>query len=444
MCGRIRGNIVNIYGSLANRGIVYYASVIMPHFQLSQSLEEYEAALKQLELGAVTSVTLLEVLTARDRVEAARTDPDQSITSTQLLHLSNLDQHLQEQAESLSKGVDFARLRSSVSPSETAWWWNLDQLNFPYLSAQHVWLWKSLSILTWTANLGLLLNIAGRFLTGGPSVGGAIAIALPSILALLQAKNGLTDSGLEGFKQFLKKLGVPKRTQEKAQFISTLGLFIFLLGFWLLLPTISDWYNQRGLKDYQKGKLGSATQNYQRAIALNSDNVEAHYNLGKLYEDLQEFDSARREYLFAVQRELPEAYNNLARLNIQDKKYPQAAALLQKGLQKAQNAKPEVKYSLFKNLGWVRFEQKRDTEAQNALQAAIGIASNQDVANYIKNPGSAHCLMAQVLERSKQPGALTQWQQCQKLGNSLNPDEDTWLHLAQGKLTSARKKAPKP
>jgi hypothetical protein len=181
----------------------------MPNCQLSQCLEEYEVALEQIEPGAVPPVAnerLFEVLIARNRVEAARTDPDQNITSAQLLHLFSLDQQLQKRAELLSKGVDFAKLRSSVSPSETAWWWNLDQLNFPYLSTQRTWLWKSLSILTWTVSLGLLLNIAGRFLTGGPGVGGAIAIALPSILALLQAKNGLTDSGLEGFKQFLKKL----------------------------------------------------------------------------------------------------------------------------------------------------------------------------------------------------------------------------------------------
>lgn len=419
----------------------------MPQCPLSQRLEDYKAALERLQPGADVPITpelLLEALTARDRVEAARTDPDQTITSEQVLQLSGLDQQLQQRAEGLSRVVDLAKLRSSVSPSETAWWWQLDQLNFPYLSPQLTWLWKGGSLLIWTANLGLLLNIVSRFLAGGPGVGGAAAIALPSILALLQAKNGLTDSGLVGLKRLLTKLGVSKRAQEQAQFISTLGLFGFLLVFWILLPAISDWYNQRGLKDYQARQLGSATQNYQRAIALNPDNVEAHFNLGNLYEDLQEFDSARKEYLFAVQRQLPEAYNNLARLNIQDKKYPQAAALLQQGLQNAQDASPEVKYSLFKNLGWVRFEQKRDLEAQNALQVAIGIASNPDVEKYIASPGSAYCLMAQVLERRKQPGALTQWQQCQKLGTRLNPDEDTWLHLAQEKLNPVKKTPPKP
>ena len=192
--------------------------------------------------------------------------------------------------------------------------------------------------------------------------------------------------------------------------------------------------------------MGTAEQNYLRAIALNPDNVDAHYNLGNLYEDLQEFDKARTEYLIAVKGDVPEAYNNLARLFIQKKEYPQAVALLNQGLLQAgkQDSFPEVKYNLFKNLGWARFQQGRDIEAQQALQVATGIASNPEVAQYIRNPGSAHCLLAQVLQRQKQPSAIEQWQQCCQLGSTLNPDEDTWLHLAHKKLQEAGKSCEQP
>ncbi|MHC5730826.1 MAG: hypothetical protein ACYTXY_43335, partial [Nostoc sp.] len=114
-------------------------------------------------------------------------------------------------------------------------------------------------------------------------------------------------------------------------------------------------------------------------------------------------------------------------------------ALLQNGLVKAneQNSSPEVRYSLFKNLGWVRFEQGRYEEAQKTLQAAIGIANNPEVAKYIQNTGAAHCILAQVMERQKQPTALEQWQKCCEQGSTLNADEDAWLHLAQQKLKKA-------
>ncbi|NEO67181.1 MAG: tetratricopeptide repeat protein [Moorea sp. SIO4G2] len=151
---------------------------------------------------------------------------------------------------------------------------------------------------------------------------------------------------------------------------------------------------------------------------------------------MQQFDKARTEYLLAVKGDVPEAYNNLARLLIKKKEYPQAVALLNQGILQAskQDSFPDVKYSLFKNLGWARFQQGRDTEAEQALKAATGIASNPDVAKYIKNQGSAHCLLAQVLQRQKNPEAIQQWQQCCQLGSTLNPDEDTWLHLAHKNL----------
>ncbi|NEQ81722.1 MAG: tetratricopeptide repeat protein [Moorea sp. SIO2I5] len=223
---------------------------------------------------------------------------------------------------------------------------------------------------------------------------------------------------------------------------------MLLLGFRFASPLISQAYNDRGKKNHDHRELGTAEKNYLRAIALNPDNVDAHYNLGNLYEDLQQFDKARTEYLLAVKGDMPEAYNNLARLLIKKKEYPQAVALLKRGILQAskQDSFPEVKYNLFKNLGWARFHQgpDRDTEAEHALKAAIGIASNPDVAKYLRNQGSAHCLLAQVLQRQKKPGAIQQWQQCCQLGSTLNPDEDTWLNLAHKTLKKAAKSCQQP
>lgn len=136
----------------------------------------------------------------------------------------------------------------------------------------------------------------------------------------------------------------------------------------------------------------------------------------------------------------------MARLFIQKKKYPEAVALLNQGLLEAQkqNSFPEVQYNLFKNLGWARFQQGRDPEAEQALKAAIGIASKPEVSKYIRNRGSAHCLLSQVLQRQNNPEAIQQWQQCCQLGSILNPDEDTWLHIAHKNLKKAGQSCPSP
>jgi hypothetical protein len=74
------------------------------------------------------------------------------------------------------------------------------------------------------------------------------------------------------------------------------------------------------------------------------------------------------------------------------------------------------------------------------LKAAIGIAESAETAKYIPNPGAAHCLMAQTLEqlKSKQPTALSEWIQCSKLGSKSDADEDTWLYLANQKLSKQK------
>jgi uncharacterized protein HemY len=78
-----------------------------------------------------------------------------------------------------------------------------------------------------------------------------------------------------------------------------------------------------------------------------------------------------------------------------------------------------VRYSLFKNLGWVRLEQKRYEEAEGWLKGAIGL-SQQPKAVKVVNPSSVHCLLAKVLERQKQ-SAMAEWQKCRKLGTGMNP-----------------------
>lgn len=212
----------------------------------------------------------------------------------------------------------------------------------------------------------------------------------------------------------------------------------YLVIHWFIFPLFSNIYNSKGLNNYHEKKFKEAKQDYLKAISLNADNIEAHYNLGNLYEDWQELEKAKKEYQIAVAGNLPDAYNNLGRLYIQEKKYPEAVNLLVKGLllTKEKNSYPEVRYKLFKNLSWVRFEQGRYEDARLTLQAAIGISTNPEAANYI-NPGSAHCLLAQVLDKQKQPTALEQWQKCCQLGSWLNLDEDPWLHLSQEKLSKA-------
>jgi len=421
--------------------------------QLDTTLKCYEAAIESLkQAGSSIEVKqVLEVLKARDAVQVALKE-QKIIPTSGLKQVIELDAALREKAELITKAVNcktmeqFAQWRESIDPPAEAWWWRLESLAPPHPWDVWDWLWKGLTVAAWTANLSLLVNLATRFLSGGVGLGGAAAVILPSIFALLQASSELTKAGQEGFDKLLEKLNIPKLYREEAKLVSALLLSGILISIWVYLPLISNLYNRNGLKNYNERNLGEAEQDYLKAIALNADNIDAHYNLGNLYEEWQELEKAKKEYQIAVAGDLPDAYNNLGRLQIQDKKYPQAATLLAKGLLVAQkqNSEPEVRYSLLKNLGWVRLEQGRYEEARQTLQAALGIANNPEAVKYISNPGGAHCLLAQALDKQKQPTALEQWQKCCQLGSRLNPDEDTWLHLSHEKLSKAGKKCTNP
>ncbi|WP_414589959.1 tetratricopeptide repeat protein [Scytonema sp. PCC 10023] len=415
--------------------------------QLETTLEHYATALEKLkpDESAIEVEEVLRVLNARDAVQAALKE-QKSIPTCKLQKVIQLDTALRENAVLINKKIkpeQFTQWRESIQPSAEAWWWRLDSLAPPHPWDNLDWLWKLLYLAGWTANISLLVNIATRFLgSGGVGLFGAAAVTLPSILTLLQASSELTKAGEEGFEKLLEKLKIPKHYKQEVKLASTLAMSGILISFWFALPAISDIYNRNGLKNHDEKDLGAAEQNYQRATSLNADNVEAHYNLGNLYEDWQDWEKAKKQYQIAVAGGLPDAYNNLARLYIREKKYPEAASLLAKGLEITNTPdykKLEVRYSLFKNLGWVRFSQARYTEAQEKLKVAIDIANRPEAQKYITNPGAAHCLLAQVLEKQKQSTAIKQWRKCADLGSILNPDEDTWLHLARGKLRKAGK-----
>ena len=93
-------------------------------------------------------------------------------------------------------------------------------------------------------------------------------------------------------------------------------------------------------------------------------------------------------------------------------------------------------------------EAGQDEDAKDYLEATISLANNPEVKPEVKpevrNPGAAHCLYAQLLEKQAQesPGInqiREQWQQCKdliklRLGQEqINTEEYQWLYEARQK-----------
>lgn len=381
---------------------------------------------------------ILKLLRSRDAVQAILAAAPKVPTET-LLRLMSLDDRLRHQSGWMSATISLEDWRASIQPDSAAWWWFLQA---PHGFTRLDWLWEMLSLIFLTVSVSLVVVISTRFLSGGPDVLGALAIVGQSLLTLLTAGT-LTASGRKALEQIfsqLSHLGLKKHLWQVAKLALSLTLFITLILFWSRLPAISSFFHNRGLDRYVKGELANAQSDFERAVSLDPNNLPAHYNLGRLHEDLQQIEPARTRYLTAAQGEYAPAYNELGRLSLQSKKLPEAAAFLQRGLElvaelPAGDERNHTTYALFKNMGWVRLNQARYIEAKDWLQRAIALDST-----FPSPPAAAHCLLAQVLEKKKLPdNARHEWEICQSSLVVRHPEEDSWYHMAQQRLDQIRK-----
>ncbi|NEP05442.1 MAG: hypothetical protein F6K34_11810, partial [Okeania sp. SIO4D6] len=305
--------------------------------------------------------------------------------------------------------------------------------------------------------LALLGTLASLFLSSGSGLGGAVTIAIPSILSLLQAQSELTETGKKGFDKLLDKFRIPQYFHEEAKLVSSLLMTGLLLGIWLNLPSISNRYKSAGQKLQDQEKLASAEEKYLQAIKLDGDNLDARYKLATVYEKLQDFDNAKKQYIIAAKGGFLDAYNNLAYWYIQENKNGEAIVLLTQALQLLEEKERSFegltereklnfwtqKYSIFKNIAWARFKQKRYDDSVAYLLPAIAIAKNSKYQEHIRNPGAVFCIYSQVLLRTDKSSSKVKenWQQCRQLiesrlaaGEAINSEEDEWLYKAKQQL----------
>jgi tetratricopeptide (TPR) repeat protein len=448
----------------------------MTNTRLYTALNHYSEALELLEesigmkpadeeseisVSSPSEEKILSVLLARSSVDLVikeTPNPGKETLST----LIDLDKRLKQHTAIIHQCENLLAWRTSLKPSSEAWWW------FPEPSKhrwdRRDWLWSFLTLVVLAAAFSLIANIAPRFLSGNPSIQGAFAVIAQSFIALLTAGSLLTNAGQKSIERALERLNIPNHFRAEVKFGLAILLLLGLTGFYSTLPWFAVEANRAGLVDKSAGRFTSAQAKYEYAIRMSPDYSEAHFNLGSLYEDLQSFDEAQREYQIAVQGKLRndnsskltflKASNNLARLLILKKDYNRAVPFLGKALSfpgvgedfgepqnlcadKSTNCTKKVKYDLLKNLGWARLGQERFAEAEPILRAAILLDKEQ---------APAHCLLAQVRKgQGDKAGAIEEWKECRDTikpdsEGLLSPDEDNWLGIAQQEIEKGGKK----
>jgi tetratricopeptide (TPR) repeat protein len=369
---------------------------------------------------------VLACLVTRDRI-AYLTGKDGPAAAAAACDIAWGDRQLKSVLQTVRRLPELAAWRVSFNPPAGAWWWPEPSSPPPPLSERFNWLWTALALILLAVSLSLIADISTRFLSGDTDAYGILAVVGPTVLTLFTTRSVLTQAGQEAARRILGGFKIiPSHLREELGFIMAALLLVGLVLFWYALPYIAERYNDSGLENYLAGQYASAQADFERAIKLNPDLLEARYNLGVLFEDLNEPDQAREQYQLAVHGgKLDAAYNNLARLYILEGAYNQAVPLLVTLEKKKLAGDGEVSYDVKKNLGWARLGQERYEEALVPLEEAIQLQPER---------APAYCLQAQVLQGlpgERQTAVEQAWLDCIRYADETDPDEDRWLGLAR-------------
>ncbi len=396
---------------------------------LEVALNRYKIALESLDIPHITlnQEQILEILAARDALQT-QLESAEEIPVNMWSKLVEQDNRLKQNAYKITEVFDLEEYRDALPVSEQAWWWYLDSRESQHPYDRFDWIFKMFKLLLLGVNFTLIVTIATRFLAGGSGWQEIALVIFSTFISLLQTENSLTKGREKVFIQLMKWFNIKEHWYEELQLIITFIVFVILLIINLNFSFFSEFYKQQG-KDLQSPEnsqklpqLASAEGKYLKAIEFDPDNLDAHYKLATLYEELQQLYQAKKHYLIAVKGGFIDAYNNLSYLYIRENKASQAAELLEKAKfllaekdQKLEQITEDKmlnlqiqKYSIYKNLGWARFKQNRNEDAIINLLIAKSIAENQEYQPYIRNPGAIFCLYAKVSPEEDQEN----WRNC--------------------------------
>jgi tetratricopeptide (TPR) repeat protein len=295
--------------------------------RLDRAVDRYEKAIAAIEMaGKDLSVELvLDVLTARNAVQAALEDKSQPNPGRLIRAVKELDARLKTQTNYINQVTKLAEWQAILNPPQKEWWWLLDPITPKPWRDRFDWLWRFCSLILLTASLAFVADISTRVLSGGPDLAGVFGVIAPTVLTLLAGQGALTQNGREGIEYVLTSFKVDKSLWDEFICLAAGLLLGSLILFWYSLPLIADkHYIKLGDKAYEAGLFIPAEKNYNRALKLNPENTEVYYKLGELYQELPDYNKAIENYEIAWKGNHLKAADEISSLYLKQKKYNQA------------------------------------------------------------------------------------------------------------------------
>jgi hypothetical protein len=196
---------------------------------------------------------------------------------------------------------------------------------------------------------------------------------------------------------------------------------------------VARYRNYQGNQSLMDKQYFSAVQEYQQAVALKPDFIEAQYNLAVAYDKSHDYAKAISQYELSINSNPKNytAYNNLARLYIlHSKDYDRALRRLDYLRSSYGDLQADSRYNLHKNSGWVYLELRNYRQAGDEFQWAL---QQRDGA-------TAHYLWGRVFEEQKEKDQVKARQQWNSFIKAIqdNPEQEevepNWIAHAQEQL----------
>ncbi|MEM7579893.1 MAG: tetratricopeptide repeat protein [Cyanobacteria bacterium P01_A01_bin.80] len=184
-------------------------------------------------------------------------------------------------------------------------------------------------------------------------------------------------------------------------------------------------YNNLGRSCQKLETYKCAEENFQKALELKPKNPTVLYNLGDLYDEIGDYKRALQKYNLVIQSESEikfDAMMNIARIKNLQGRFRDAEVDVQKVKTEVISSEEKItQSSLFRNIGWSQFGQKRYNDAINSLEQAIKI--DNELRDEIPAP---YCLKAQIfILENKKKDAYEAIENCMTYQSSL-PEVKEW------------------
>ncbi|MBE9053912.1 protein kinase [Nostocales cyanobacterium LEGE 11386] len=191
-------------------------------------------------------------------------------------------------------------------------------------------------------------------------------------------------------------------------------------------PQDVDTYRNLALVCQYLNQTECVFESYEKAINIKPNTWELHYELGNFYDEFNQYDLAKKQYNIAIKlnKEAAAPINNLSRLKNREGNYIEAEILALQGLKFTD--KPEIKTTLYKNLGWAKLGQQQYLEADKYLQKSKEIDPTKT---------DTYCLLGQIQDALKETTkARISWEVCM-IAESTLPEVFIWRQQLLDRLS---------